>query len=124
MPQWVATAGDDSKIKIWSLDSFKCLHTLQGHSSYIRKIIVLQDQSLIASASYDQTIKIWEYSKQMCEKTLQAHTKPVMALDKLLDDLIVSGAEDFLIKIWNFREGSCVKQLRFQKDEVWSVLTN
>ena len=107
---YIATGSEDKTVKIWNILTCECVNTLEGHRSYIKSIIVLQDIKLIASASHDCTIKIWNYKKQssMCERTLSGHTKPILCLSHYNKELIASGGEDSAIKIWNWREGLAI----------------
>ena len=60
---------NDSTIKIWDINSWKCIMTLYGHESNIICLISLNYKNddinnskinYLASCSNDKTIKIWE----------------------------------------------------------------
>ncbi len=63
------SAGKDDNIKVWEIDTGKCLKVLMGHSSYIHTLLKL-NQTLFASGSSDFTIKIWCLLKWSCLNTL------------------------------------------------------
>ena len=48
----------DGRIKIWNVEEGKCLKTLEGHTSAVYCIEVL-DNGEIVSGSDDKTIRIW-----------------------------------------------------------------
>lgn len=99
---FLASGSGDRSVKIWSLSSYTCLLTLEGHSNSVLKVIWLQppsstsdgvngsssrsksNQPLLASASADTLIKIWSpYSTPDSDHlltTLDNHTDRVWAL--------------------------------------------
>lgn len=59
----------DTSIKVWSVDSGKCLHTLVGHQS-LTSGMELKDNILV-SGNADSTVKIWDILTGECLKTLE-----------------------------------------------------
>lgn len=54
----MASGHEDSQVKIWNINSGKCLHTLIGHHGRINCLEYLADKYLI-SGSDDGTMKLW-----------------------------------------------------------------
>ena len=75
----LASGSFDNTIKIWNLDSSKCVKTLVGHKSSVVSLQLLANNKL-ASGSFDNTIKIWNLDNGECVKTLVGHTKMVNSL--------------------------------------------
>ncbi len=46
----------DKTIKIWDIESGKCIKTLEGHTAYVRSVAI--KDNLIISSSDDKTIRI------------------------------------------------------------------
>ena len=57
-----ASGSFDKTIKIWEINTWKCVQTLEGHTGNIIGIINLKmdGKQAIASCSNDKSIKIWE----------------------------------------------------------------
>ena len=65
---------EDKTVKIWEIQTNKCLSTLQGHTSDVNSVSFSSDGRYVASGSADQTVKIWEIQTNKCLSTLQGHT--------------------------------------------------
>jgi len=60
----VVTASFDSTLKLWCIDSRKCIATLRGHNDDVNDCAVGPDGSFLISASDDKTVKIWKTGLQ------------------------------------------------------------
>lgn len=58
------SGGDDYKIKVWSLQTRRCLFTLNGHLDYVRTVFFHHELPWIISSSDDQTIRIWNWQNR------------------------------------------------------------
>jgi WD40 repeat protein len=66
----LASASDDSTVKIWDASSSARLQTLKGHSHKVISVAFSHDSTRLASASSDSTVKIWNASSSACLHTL------------------------------------------------------
>ena len=60
---YFASGSFDYTIKIWEIDTWKCVATLTGHESNVFGVITIKGndrKQIIASCSNDKTIKLWE----------------------------------------------------------------
>jgi WD40 repeat protein len=57
---WLASAGDDGKVRVWDLATGTVRHTLTGHISSVRALAVASDGSWLASADHNGEIRTWE----------------------------------------------------------------
>ena len=56
----LATSSDDSTIRIWSMDSGKCIYKFTGHKSDANSIDFSSCGRYLVSCSDDTTIKLWD----------------------------------------------------------------
>ncbi len=56
----LASSSFDRTIKLWDVDTGKCLQTLSGHTGRVREVSWSPNGQFIASGSDDSTIRIWE----------------------------------------------------------------
>ncbi|WP_435367797.1 WD40 repeat domain-containing protein, partial [Staphylococcus aureus] len=72
----------------------KCLHTLYGHTNWVRSVAFDKDGRIIISASDDKTIRVWNSSTGASLQTLSGHIDSVQCINFLGDGRIVSGSLD------------------------------
>ncbi len=92
----LASGSWDSTIKIWDMEKFTCIKTLQTHDVYDLQELPTGE---LASCSSDKTIRVWNVKTGTCLKTLEGHTKGVYCLQLLPSGELISGSEDCTIKI-------------------------
>ncbi len=110
---YLASGYDDSKIKIWDLNSKKLVYIFDkengGHSKSISALVPLSN-FLLASGSDDNTIKIWNTNsgslKHTFDESNRGHQAHVTALIPITNECLASGSDDKTIKIWNVTSGS------------------
>ena len=104
--RYVASGSADQTVKIWEIQTNKCLSTLQGHTSEVLSVSFSSDGRYVASGSRDQTVKIWEIQTNKCLSTLQGHTSSVMSVSFSSDGgHIASASDDKSVMIWTNNNG-------------------
>jgi U3 small nucleolar RNA-associated protein 13 len=106
----IATGSGDKTIKVWSLDDYSCLLTLEGHSNSVLKLAWLSYRPVdardkrgpqIASAAGDGLVKVWDAESGETMSTLDNHTDRVWALvAHPKTGTLVSGGGDSVITFW------------------------
>ena len=109
------TGSGDKSIKVWSLNDYSCLRTLEGHNNSVLKVLWLPlsmsssngsttSKTLspqIASTGGDGLVKIWDASTGEIATTLDNHTDRIWALTVNPDTrTIVSGGGDSVVTFW------------------------
>ena len=97
------SGSDDNTLRLWDLTSGQTLHTLQGHTHWVRAVAVLADGRRALSGSYDNTLRLWDLQtgKSSAEYVADA---AINCVDFARDDLIVAGTTDRKIHILEIRE--------------------
>ena len=49
----------DGIVKIWEVQTSKCIATLQGHTGTVHSTSLSGDGKYLASCSWDKTVRIW-----------------------------------------------------------------
>src|SRR5207249_10324483 len=70
----LASAGQDSLVKVWDMANGRELAVFRGHSEPVRAIAFSPDSKHLASAGEGKVIKIWEATTGKEFKTLSGHT--------------------------------------------------
>ena len=98
------------EIKIWNLESKKCISTLEveGYQELVQSFAI-KDNFLIAG--YDGgAIIIWDLISKEIVQILNMHTSSVTSL-AVTGNTIISASGDQTIKIWDFSSGRCICNL-------------
>ncbi|CAG8956067.1 hypothetical protein HYFRA_00011850 [Hymenoscyphus fraxineus] len=95
----LATGSYDATIKIWDIETGKCLRTLVGHTSGVRTLQF--DDTKLISGSLDHTVRVWNWRTGECLSTMYGHTGGVIGVH-FDGNILASGSVDKSIRIWNF----------------------
>ena len=98
----VASAHDDSNIRLWDISESSESATFIGHTERINTIAYSPDGKLLVSGSEDETIKFWDLSKKSLLDTLSGRFDGVNALTFSPDGhILASGCSDGSIRFWD-----------------------
>ena len=103
----VASAGDDTGIRIWDALTCTLLLVLSGHTRTVHSVRHSPDGTRIVSAAGDQTVKVWDAESGMLDHTLVV-SWVIDAVFTPDGGRIISGSDDGTIKIWDARSGTCL----------------
>lgn len=63
----IISGGSDTLVNIWDYHKNTLLHSLPGHTDYVRSISFIPYTDFFVSGSYDGVVKIWSLSgKKVC----------------------------------------------------------
>ncbi|CAG8462012.1 13455_t:CDS:2 [Ambispora leptoticha] len=115
----LASASEDTTIKIWDYETGEFERTLKGHTKSVQDIAFDPKGNFLA----DLTIKVWDLQNEYkCVKTLYGHDHSVSSVSFLPSgDFIVSASRDKSIKLWEFASGFCKKTFTGHLEWVRSV---
>jgi serine/threonine protein kinase len=108
--------------------SWRCVHTLTGHTKAVLSITISPDGQTLASGSADHTIKLWQLSTGRELRTLgggwfsSGHSNSVLCLAISPDgQLLASGSKDNTIKLWDISTGRSLRTLKGHLENVLHV---
>ena len=111
----ILTGGGDRTVKIWSLENYSCLRTLEGHTNSVLKVLWMpvhpSDATStnarsklplqVATAGGDGLVKIWDASTGEAVATLDNHSDRIWALTAHPEtNALISGGGDSTITFW------------------------
>jgi len=70
--QRVVSSSSDTTIKLWDLESGKCLRTFEGHADQVM-LLALTSNRCAVSGSLDETLKLWDLESGECLKTFDGY---------------------------------------------------
>ncbi|KAI5967208.1 CDC4, partial [Candida margitis] len=108
----------DSTINIWNFETGELLKVLEGHSSLVG-LLTLVDEVLVSAAA-DASLRIWDPVTGELKSKLREHAAAITCFEH--DGLkVVSGSEKQL-KVWDVRRGEFARDLLYDvTGSVWNV---
>lgn len=136
--QQLATASDDTTIKLWDAQTGETLHTLQGHLDPVRFISFSPNSKKIASASVktfsrcdllglesieeDTAIRLWDTQTGGLLNSLYGHCATLTDLAFSPDGKqLASASEDKTVRLWSTQTGETLKILTGHSNRVNAI---
>ncbi len=102
--------------------TWRCVHTLVGHSQAVTSVGFSPDGATLASGSEDKTIEMWKLDAGKRWYTLTGHSDWVTCVAFSPDGAtLASGGRDKTIQIWDLNKGKWWYALRGHEDRVYAV---
>ncbi|KAF8430118.1 E3 ubiquitin ligase complex SCF subunit sconB [Tirmania nivea] len=100
IPRYILTAALDSTVKLWDVETGRCIRTLFGHVEGIWALAA--DTLRVVSGAQDRMVKVWNMSTGKCERTITGHAAAVTCL-ALSDSRLITGSEDYEARMYCFK---------------------
>lgn len=109
----VLTGALDSNVRLWDVESGRCLRVLEGHIGWAQSLAWDADERLALSGSYDRTVRLWDVESGRCLRVLDGHTSYINCVAWSADQRwALSGGRDGTVRLWDVETGHCVRVLR------------
>lgn len=111
---YTASAGRDTSVKIWSLDSHQCLQAIRPIPARPTSLLPFnddqdEDRELVAVANVEGGISVFTKGEATNKSiSLNKHVSPVSSLT-VAKKVLISAGRDMIIVIWDWRKGSALK---------------
>ena len=128
----LATAADDSKVRIWDTRSGALQHEWEAHTQLVTHVRFSPDGRFLASASWDDTARIWDATTGLPVGSPLRHSSWVgyVSFSPGGDRLVTAGF-DHVVRVWEVPLGrqslsdlvhdDAVKSAEFSPDGRWIV---
>jgi WD40 repeat protein len=121
----VVTGGDDDKVKVWEAGTWTCRHVLEGHTSVVMDVEVLEESTML-SCSDDTTIRVWDTTTWTCRRVVDSgHTRAAYCL-AVHAGMVYCGGWDTdgsgTVRVFEPSTWECVDVLRGHTSSVWRLL--
>ena len=70
----LVSASRDSTIKIWDLERYQEIRTLEGHKGWVNSVAVSDDKKYIISGGYDGIVRLWCFHTGKLISYFKGHT--------------------------------------------------
>ncbi|KAK0404024.1 hypothetical protein QR680_017247 [Steinernema hermaphroditum] len=127
---FIASASNDSTVKVWSFQNEALENTYLGHSLGVNDVAWCPRSRLLLSASSDRTLMLWDRTENQRLWTFEGHEEMVLccAIDPVEGRRAASGSADEAVRVWDLEQRrllfvlnshqSMVVSLSFYKDGV------
>ncbi|KAJ1916205.1 U3 snoRNP protein [Mycoemilia scoparia] len=112
--QYIATGGDDGKVKIWNSSSGYCFVTFSDHTSSVTDLTFTKGNQVVVSASMDGTVRAYDLMRYRNFRTFMS-PNPVQFSSVAVDpsgEVVCAGSQDtFEIFLWSMQTGKYLDML-------------
>lgn len=122
--QFIATGGEDSKVKLWNTQSSFCFVTFSEHTSGVTGIQFSRNKKFLVSSSLDGTVRAFDVNRY---RNFRTFTSPnpaqfsCVAVD-YSGELVVAGGQDvFDIFLWSVKTGKLLEIISGHEGPVVSI---
>jgi len=114
---FLASASRDRTVRVWDIDSKRCLRVLVGHEESVKSVVWSpHNPNLLASGGYDFDVRVWDLSKRPGEdgycKILAWHRQGVSSL-AWCEANLVSVSWDGSVAIWDVANSAPSRTITF-----------
>jgi WD40 repeat protein len=120
----VASAGDDTTVRLWTARDGTERHVLRGHRDRVWAAAFLPNGRELLSAGFDAAMNLWRVDTGGCVATWKgASTSQAFACLAISADgtEAVTGGFDAAVRVWDLARRTEVRGWREHADTVWAV---
>ena len=109
------TGGNDKRVRVWSLQSYELLATLEGHTEAVTCLAL--DANFLLSGAEDGSVRVWDMHSHMALGRIAAHDAPVEGILVVAEyGYLVSCSTDNTVRVWDYGAGEELKAWRHPEE--------
>ena len=110
---------DGGTIRLWDLESGRCLRILKGHSSAVLSVAFSPNGLQAISGSQDGTMRLWATTSDRSLREFKGHAAPVWSVVFCSSGrTVLSVSEDRTIRLWEVESGQCKRVFEAHSDVI------
>ena len=122
--RWLASGG--ASLHLWDLSVLDAANpalvpeaiTLEGHTSFVNRLAVSDDNQTLITASADKTVRLWNLMTQTSQAVLEGHQSYVNTL-RVDGPQLWSADADKVILVWDLQQRAPVRQINGFATDIW-----
>ncbi|XP_020631360.1 periodic tryptophan protein 2 homolog [Orbicella faveolata] len=111
---YIATGGDDGKVKLWNMMSGFCFVTFNEHSCAVTGVVFTPNSQVVLSCSLDGTVRAFDLNRYRNFRTFtspQAVQFSCLSVDNSGEVLCAGSLDTFEIFVWCMKTGRLIEVL-------------
>ena len=118
----LASGDDDGKVRVWDLQTRRCISVLDSHVSVIRALNYSSERNVLVSASRDKTLIVWDVSSYKAKRVIPLLEGVESAGFVAGGTFIYTAGESGVVRIWNSTTAKEVTQEQEASGEGRSIV--
>jgi small GTP-binding protein len=107
------TGADDRTVRLWNMETGRCLRVFTGHSARVNAVAWSGDQRRALSCAGDKSIRLWDVETGRCLQTIEDSRLNVWIVAWSVDQrrALSGGSEENTLRLWDLETGRCSRVL-------------
>lgn len=122
--RWLVSGG--ASLQLWDISSLSPSNpaivpnpiALEGHTSFINRLAVSDDNQTLITASADRTVRLWNLATQTSQAVLEGHQSYVNTL-RVDGPQVWSADADKVILVWDLHQQAAVWKIHGFSTDIW-----